>query len=86
MDTSFPPNMRSSFTSDKAKLSSVINQLSFQHTPSRLKTALSIARNYQTPNTKIYVISDDFGGLLDFNGQVEVISSIDLEKKYIAND
>ena len=66
LDTSFPPNMRSSFTSDKAKLSSVINQLSFQHTPSRLKTALSIARNYQTPNTKIYVISDDFGGLLDF--------------------
>ena len=32
------------------------------------------------------MIPKNNGGLLDFNGQVEVISSIDLEKKDIAND
>ena len=32
------------------------------------------------------MIPKNNGGLLDFDGQVEVISSIDLEKKDIAND
>ena len=65
LDTSLPPNIRSPFTSDKTKLRSAINQLSVQHTPSRLRTVLSVARNYQNPDTQIYVVSDNFDGLAD---------------------
>ena len=63
LDTSIPPNIRTSFTSDKTKLRSVVNQLSVQHTSSRLKSVLSVASSYQTADTQIYVVSDDFGGL-----------------------
>lgn len=63
LDTSIPPNIRSPFTSDKTKLRSTINQLSVQHTSSRLKSVLSAVSNYQTVDTQVFIVSDNFDGL-----------------------